>query len=493
MGEEEEKAEFDPRIVPVVPASVHNGKDEMNFAEFPLGLVSKRPDPNQKTLEFEDQIVDQKTGERITRKVIITGSDKFGLPTSADDDVLLALIQLSKLQDFESRALYFTRYQLIKLLRWPVNGQSYDRIEQALNRWHGVSLYYRRAWRDRETNTWRNEDFHVLERVTIDLSETERTRPKPIPQQGRFEFASSRIIWNEVVFQSFKSGNIKSLDFSLVMELESAISRRLYRFLDKRLHKIRQAEFDLNTLAFEKIAMSRKTPTGDLKRQIGKALDELAEKGFLEKPPAEGHFRKVKAGQWIVRVERARRSEDVEGVGAVDSAPQLSEQAAILAGELRSFGIEEQKAAELASNSEPQLIREKIDALKSLQSRNSSTASQNPAGFLIRSIERKYKTGRKPTPQVSTPRPSHQSQTQPSTAEGRIDKTRHDQETAIAEFWSRMTPDQRIAAEQDACAHPSNVEVTLRRQGAHGDKLAEAAMRFRYAKARLQEAGKWPK
>jgi hypothetical protein len=58
-----------------------------------------------------------------------------------DDEVILGLIQLSKLQSFSNRKVNFTRYQLIKLLGWRDESKSYDRIEKSLNRWVGVTLY----------------------------------------------------------------------------------------------------------------------------------------------------------------------------------------------------------------------------------------------------------------------------------------------------------------------------------------------------------------
>ncbi|MGI6681467.1 MAG: hypothetical protein ACOX3T_08340 [Bdellovibrionota bacterium] len=60
----------------------------MNLAEFPLAVLSTRVNPNIKTLEFQDTIY-TKDKKPITRKWIITGADKFGLPTSSDDEVLM--------------------------------------------------------------------------------------------------------------------------------------------------------------------------------------------------------------------------------------------------------------------------------------------------------------------------------------------------------------------------------------------------------------------
>ena len=53
-------------------------KDEMNLVEFPFILLSKRNE-DQKTIEFTDWTT--ANGETAKREWIVTGSDKFGLPT----------------------------------------------------------------------------------------------------------------------------------------------------------------------------------------------------------------------------------------------------------------------------------------------------------------------------------------------------------------------------------------------------------------------------
>src|SRR3954471_19290365 len=79
-----------------VPAVGVLGRDEMNFAEFPLALLTDRAPSDLKTLEAEDQIYDERKGQLVSRKLTITSSDKYGLTTPKDEDVLLALIQLTK-------------------------------------------------------------------------------------------------------------------------------------------------------------------------------------------------------------------------------------------------------------------------------------------------------------------------------------------------------------------------------------------------------------
>ena len=140
VTEEDEPKEPRLSLVTRIPTRLTEGRDELNFAEFPLSAISERPNPEVKTITFEDSIFDKSKNQNISRKVTITGSDAYGLPTPIDEEVLLALIQLSKLQNFQSKRVYFTRYQLLQLLKWKPNGQNYERLDHALKRWIGVTL-----------------------------------------------------------------------------------------------------------------------------------------------------------------------------------------------------------------------------------------------------------------------------------------------------------------------------------------------------------------
>src|SRR3954464_13515467 len=83
----------EPEKAPAPPLPF--GKDELNLAEFPIALLADRVPAGQKTMEFEDEIYDERKGQPVSRKLTITASDKFGLPTAKDDEVLLGLMQLT--------------------------------------------------------------------------------------------------------------------------------------------------------------------------------------------------------------------------------------------------------------------------------------------------------------------------------------------------------------------------------------------------------------
>src|SRR5947209_5236922 len=198
-------------IVETGPSAENAFKDELNLAEFPIAALTDRLPDGQTTLVFEDRI-DQKEGPPIVRRLTITAPSKHGLPAAMDDEVIVGLIQLTKRRNnFTDPKVSFSRYELIELLGWPQTGPSYRRVEEALHRWVGVVLMYENAWWDTAAKSWVDENFHVLDNVT--LYDRERRRPPGRPgKSGKADRgATSRadkaplplasFRWNEVIFQ----------------------------------------------------------------------------------------------------------------------------------------------------------------------------------------------------------------------------------------------------------------------------------------------------
>src|ERR1700733_8871690 len=289
-------------------------RDELNFAEFPLASVSTSLPKGQKTLEFTDEIFDKSTNKRVTRKLTITASDKYGLPTAMDDEVILGLIQLTGKAQFSERKVFFTRYELLKLLDWTDDTRNYNCLEQSLNRWLGVTLYYDKSWWSKEEQSWVNEGFHILDHVQILDRERQRRGAKKGQNTGKSSF-----VWNEVVFNSFQSGYLKQIDFEFYKGLESAVSKRVYRFLDKRFYHRQRLEFDLRTFACEHIGLSKNYHNGELKRVLSPAIVELEAQGFLKELSPEERFVRRAKGEWTAVFVR----ETKHAVRALEEVPEL--------------------------------------------------------------------------------------------------------------------------------------------------------------------------
>ena len=127
------------------------GRDEMNLSEFPFAVLSKLAPNDVTTLEFYDEI---RTGEgkMVARKWIVTGTEKYGLPTATDEEVYIALMEVTKEQGFESRTVPITRYDLISRMGWKPDGRSYTRLEAALDRLKTVSIKAENAFWDNAAN-----------------------------------------------------------------------------------------------------------------------------------------------------------------------------------------------------------------------------------------------------------------------------------------------------------------------------------------------------
>ena len=177
------------------------GRDEMNLAEFPITLLTDYPPEGIKTLIFEDQ----------HGTLTVMGSDAYGLPTASDSDVIVALIQLTKLRnDFTDPTVEFTRYELLKLLGWEDKGQNYRRLSKSLHRWVTVTLRYDGCWWDNRRKRRASASFHVLDRLVV-------------PDEDDSQVVSS-FTWGKDFFDSCRAGNLKRLDLEAYFALKSALS-----------------------------------------------------------------------------------------------------------------------------------------------------------------------------------------------------------------------------------------------------------------------------
>jgi len=258
-------AAFSGSAIPM-PSTSRLSRDEMNLAEFPLTVLSKRVDPSVKTLEFHDA-VRGKNGETIKREWIITGADKFGLPTSSDDEVLLGLLKLTADEGLTNRRVTFTRYELLKILRWTTEGRSYTRLQNALDRLSGVRIKATNAFYDNESKLHSTRNFGIIDAYEIN--------------DGR-DTRASFFTWSDVLFKSFQVGFIKKLDLNFYLDLQSAVTKRLYRYLDKHFWYRSRLQVNLFTLSHEKVGISRNYKyASSLRQQLEPALEELVNKGLL--------------------------------------------------------------------------------------------------------------------------------------------------------------------------------------------------------------------
>lgn len=411
------------------------GRDEMNFAEFPITLLTDRVPKDQKEAIYQDEIYDDRTGLTLARKLTIQAGN-CGLTTAIDDEVILALIQITKSKHlFAERKIYFTRLELIKTLGWPNTGQSYDRIKTSFDRWTSVYLQYENAWRDNRTKTWKTIGFHIIDNFELNDSRSTGEQLDLIP---------SFIVWNEVIFDSFQAGYLKPLDYDLCMGLSNSTAKRLYRFLDKRFHHKSDWTFDLKEFAHEHIGLSRNYEgITHLKRKLEPAISELESVGFLLPLPDHDRF---------PRNGRDCKVRLIQKAPALTVSPQDEPSAQLsppLVTELVNRGITEATAVDLVKRHPAEAIEHQIDVFDWLMDKQDKRVAKSPAGYLVKSIDTGYK---QPSGFVSRAERQRRTEARREAEQKAAEKRRRENEqvardqaekAVIRAYWNGLTQEQK--------------------------------------------------
>jgi len=253
-----------------------SGKDEMNLAVFPIAALSVRVPKNVKALKFQDTIQGE-GGKIVTRSWTVQGGSDCGLPTAGDEDVYVALMELTRQQGFSDRKVTFSRYELAKRLGWSPCGKTYSRIEQALIRLANVNIHASNAFWDNAKRSYVTVSFSLIQEYQL-YDEKPRKGEKL-----RAEPPSSFFMWTERLYESFKSGYIKFLDTELYFKLSSATARRLFRYLDKKFGRDHRFAIDIFKLAHEHLGISRNFRyVSQIVQQMRPALDDLTRNQYLK-------------------------------------------------------------------------------------------------------------------------------------------------------------------------------------------------------------------
>lgn len=424
------------------------GRDEMNLAEFPITVLADRAPKGARTLIFR---VDQ-------GQLTITGSDAYGLPTAPDADVIVALIQLTKLKnDFKKPTVHFTRYELLRLLGWNNEGRSYRRLDESLKRWVGVTLHYANCWWDNRSKTYGDATLHILESAIILDG-----KGKFDDEDGQALLPLSSFTWNKVFLESCHADNLKYLDVGTYFSLEHSASKRLYRFLDKRFYKRGSWTFDLREVAFERVGLSRNYAhnVAKIREKLQPAVDELERKGFLEPLDRDDRYFKAE-NTWKIRFDKRFDCPR-------PPAPEPAEEPPPLLKELVERGVSRARAADLIRRHTPERIGQKLEIFDWMAERKDKRIGKSPAGWLVKAVEDDYAAPKDfESREVRGAREEVQRQRECRAAEETLrrreeHKRQAEEAEAVDAYLARLTPDERASLEAEASAHaPEDVRRNL--------------------------------
>lgn len=255
--------------------SVRIGKDEMNLIEHPFAVLwQKEPNDNIMALEWDAR--HPKTGKIVPASWSVSGHADFGLPTPTDERVYLVLLELTREASFHSPTVHFSRYEICKRLGWQPSPKSYIMLQSAFDRLKGVNITAKNAFWNPKSQSFRNTGFNIIDYYDINAE------PPGRKAKEQTELPLSWFKWSDMMYESFQSGYIRTLDLDFALGLKGDIALRLYRYLDKKAYRGREDfEIELFTLCIEHLGMKPTLYPSKLKERLQKAHDELKERGFL--------------------------------------------------------------------------------------------------------------------------------------------------------------------------------------------------------------------
>lgn len=269
------KSKGKPGTKKVIRANpIRLGKDEMNLIEHPFAVLWQK-EPDNAVIAYEWDSRHPKTGKLLPASWMVAGHREHGLPTSTEERVYLVLLELTREAGFQSPVVHFSRYDVILRLGWQASPRSYEMLKLALARLQGVTINAQNAFWNPKSNSYRNTAFNI-----IDFYDTNAEPPGR--KSAQRELPLSFFKWSDILFDSFQSGYIRTLDLDFALALKGDIALRLYRYLDKKSYDGR-AEFEIEMLGLciEHLGMKPSPYPSKLKERLKPAHEELIAKGFL--------------------------------------------------------------------------------------------------------------------------------------------------------------------------------------------------------------------
>lgn len=342
------------------------GRDELNLIELAFTTLGRAR--SRKTLKTEWKGKDHKGRTRKFYKTV-TGSDEFGLPEYASEELLIALFHKASRDDFEARSVTAVPYELLQLMGWGTDGRAYERLKRALDQLAGVYITTNALWNP-ESGTFSKAGFHILDNYEfVEDADSGRTR--------------LTVAWNERLFTIFQQSRFKRLDTSFFYDLPSPVAKRLYRWLDKHLRQTGHAEIDVLHLAHVKLEISHsKKYISQVMQVLEPALDELTERGYCSWAIADSQ---TDSGKKLVfdRIRRAAPALTTEHDGLSALSPTQRDLLEALAGR----GLSVSAARTLVTDHEPDAVRRQVRHFDWLLASGEPPKS---AGWFVAAIEKDF-------------------------------------------------------------------------------------------------------
>ncbi len=242
---------------------------ELTLSEFPIFILSKRPNKDIKAIVYEDTIIG-KDHLPVTRKWKVVPDAEHGFGTASTFETLYDLFQIWKENNFTDQSIQFgSIYNLIKKRGQSIGRQQYNQIIRDLNCLVGIRITAKNAFWDNTQQAYVDMTFHLFDQLDL-------YKDKP---NGQATLPLTRIKASDVLYGSIKKNSLLTADFdSQFFHSLTPIEQRIALYLSKVLKTKKSYSREMLKLA-EQIPIHSQL-TKHIKQEFKKACNGLISKGF---------------------------------------------------------------------------------------------------------------------------------------------------------------------------------------------------------------------
>jgi len=174
---------------------------------------------------------------------------------------------------FKSKRIYFTQYELLKILVRPgkgICGGRYTRLRESLERLLGATIKTDVWWNNKD-KCFKEKEFNIIDGYNI-------TRDKDNPQS-----IFSYVDIGDAVWESIKDGYVQDIDLSLFLSFRFGITKRSFRILNKLFYDLKEVTFDLKEFAAYRIGFAQSYDLSRVRSKLRDPANELKSAGIISK------------------------------------------------------------------------------------------------------------------------------------------------------------------------------------------------------------------
>ena len=339
---------------------------------------------NQATRRIEQTV--NRDGQKIKVSAEFRSSQEFGLPSTSDRDKYIAFMRIAMEEKvrygYLMNPIRFSGYRLLKELGLSFSGENYEDINRWGQRMADTTITSEQVIYLAARKKYANKTVHVFRSFT-------RAGQSKLDDTGRTE--SYEVVLEDWLLENLNQSYVVPEDFNAYRKLKRPTAKGIFGYLHLWFHAShgRQIEKDYGELCLL-LNIPAYRHRSKIRDTMGRSLDELISVGYLSEwdirpmVTKEGYKLVLLPGDELLHVLAISQRKQL-----LNEKPSLDvtsdEQAAMQA--LLDRGVSPAKATTLARTYDPLGIIDQIEYAEFLISQDKRRKFDNPAGFIIYSVE----------------------------------------------------------------------------------------------------------